>query len=321
MPKRVRIALILVVLLVLNSVALLLTFGPSQGGGEALADPRGDDPPNAPAAIENRRRHVQSHIADVASEPVPMLIQNLIDTSAWFSPAGLSGQEMAQRCWHVVLGNRRCSRLSEELAAMPPHERDTLLEEAFRTTFGMHQDTFDRALTSYETPGAPKNEQSALATQLGVCCSLFLIAEHRELDELLDRIDAVQRFGEEVRNRIKSSEAIPPAVQFVANAHVEPDNAFYISVVLDAVPAQQRDQLIAAADLNGVGTLKEIELTTWNAEPGTFDSVHAWQGLPVDRTGGTETKTAFEWDGERLMDHERQQDVVQQLLAAARALK
>jgi hypothetical protein len=81
------------------------------------------------------------------------------------------------------------------METLEPQARHQLVARAFEHAFSKHKEAFSRVLKSYVDKTAPKNKQSLLATNLGICRSLFLAAKYSDRDDLFQKIDEVRLFA------------------------------------------------------------------------------------------------------------------------------
>jgi hypothetical protein len=264
--------------------------------------------------IQTHRERTRALIQELRSESTNEMVEKLSDDSHVRYPGILTGLDDAQLCWQHVLSNRRAIRLLSIYREIDPEARVRQVAQAFDQTFKTHQDAIERVIASYENPANPKNNQSLTGSRIGVCCGLFLTAEC-DRKQLTERIARTRQWAEAVRQQLKLKPQLPEMAHFVIARFLEPDNAFYVSLIMHITPKDQQEATLKDHGLDQMGILMPIELTAWDAEPGTFDLVRQRQLHPGNPGDLTEQFQNFAWNGLYHLNLKAQSKAVESLLS------
>ena len=277
------------------------------------------------------RTKVKEAAARVAAETLDELIENLVDDEQVFYDGVITNHAWPQLCWDACLMSRRMWRLLAEVEGLEPAARAKILDRAFDHAIAVHKAAFERVRQSYIDPKSPKNEQSMLATKLGICRALFLAAKCQDRSDLFKKIDAVRTYA---REEIKLFEAtdfkiafspiqavndlIRDAVKLTPREDGEPDNAFYLNLALYVCPRDERDALLAASGLERLVVTGTIKVPAWNSKPGAYEFAHSYPPAVVPDV--VESITTFAWNGNSTAGTGKQEAAVAKLLDAVRKL-
>jgi hypothetical protein len=191
---------------------------------------------SAPAALSGDRMHQREVIAGIRNESLDELIDKLVDYQHLFFPGFHMPELNPPICWKLCLSNRRVWRAISELERLSPKEREAKVNRAFEQALA----------TDLKYP------QPALATQCGLCGALFLSARFEGPQRLFERIEQLRPLARE-------------------KLVVEPDDPFYMNLVLNVCPKASRERLLAESGLARLIRSGTIDITRWDAEPGAFD--------------------------------------------------
>ena len=222
--------------------------------------------------------------------------------------------------------SRRVWRVLAEIEDLEPALRNKIVDRAFDHALVVHKAAFERVRQSYLDPKAPKNEQSLLATRLGICRTLLLSAKRQDANKLFTKIDAVRSYAREAVEMFQTAdfpiknELMRDVVRMTPREYGEPDNAFYMNLALYVSPRDQRDALLAESGLKRLVRTRTIDVTRWDAEPGAFDSAHKYRGIRTNATDVIESIETMEWNGNSIDGTGVQEAGIEKLLELVRKL-
>jgi hypothetical protein len=243
------------------------------------------------------RERARMKIREIASESIEELVEKLPDDQYIHYPGIRTGLENPEFCFEWMLTNRRVARLDAELRKLEPKQAAAIVESAFDTIFDAHRRNLDQVFRRAKDPSVPVIKGSMRATQFGLVHSLFLAFRFLEREAAFQRVAEVRTFAGQTRDLWAASEFLDDGDRMVLAMVGEPDNAFYVSLILNALPVEAGDRLLAESGLAALGDVKLVELTAWDAEPGTYDVAHTRYGIPIDNTRGMTKFRVFHWNG------------------------
>lgn len=298
-------------LLVCVNVALIAMYRSSRK--EPLKPQAPDVAHHVEDFVAEHRERQRAIIQSIKSESIEQLVESLADDSHVRYPGILTGLDDAQLCWPYVLSNRRAIRLLAVSRDQDAAARAALIRKAYDFTFETHKQAIERVIASYKDPSNPKNSQSLTGSRIGVCCTLFLTADCEGREATARRVDQVREFARDIRQELADSKDLPEMVHFVIGRFLEPDSAFYVSLIMHLTPEEQRAAVLAESGLDQMGSLTTVDLSEWDAEPGTYDLIRQRQ-LHTSDLGTTDRYAVFAWNGTFHSNIEAQVKVVDSLL-------
>lgn len=286
-----------------------------------------EDLPPSPRLIDPRqggspdhRERASAMIRAIAREDLAELLENLRSEDYLLYPGIPNERAFAQTNFEELIANRRFIRVLDLLESMPRPEAVRTVRQFAEGSIPRQVETFERIWRSYEDPDAPKNKVSMRGNQLAMCAALYLLGTYESTKSVLDQLTKIRESAKTLREDLKRRESLPEGLKHVMARFVEPDNAFVVSVLLDAT---QRDKSLMETQKNeikskAIGIFSvELDVTGWNADPGTYDFVYRFQGVPLDTSKGTRRFNVYQWTDELDNDRAKQSDVVAELLECA----
>jgi hypothetical protein len=327
MKKRVQVgAVIALALLNVLVVWIVVEFRDRPGKRLPVADLSAELVRKREVNTAFHREKAKAATAVIAEETVDELVEKLVDDEQASYPGINLSHGRPQACWEWSLMSRRVWRLLAECKDLEPVERAKIVDRAFDHALSLHKTAFEVVRQSYLDPQAPKNEQSMLATKLGICRSLFLAAKCQSRSDLFKKIDAVRTYAREEIDLFETTD-FPIKEEFIRNSvkntgreDGEPDNAFYVNIGLYVCPHEEREALIEAAGLKRLLRTRMIQLTAWNAEPGSYDFAQLHRGESYKPSDVVESIEMFEWNGNSIDGIGVQEAAVAKLLTLVRDL-
>ncbi len=269
-------------------------------------------------------RRTEELIGRIGSESQERLIDNLLDDDQlYFEPSvkgGIGEQTDLERC----LSSRRTLRLWQVLSELPEAERVSVLRRLSERVRADHRASTDWMMKTAIDPSVPQERpahlKSLLATKMALCACWWMTVDFEGLAPLLNDMAPTEAYAREVEEELAGDPRYEH-LEFFFDTHLQPDNACKLNLLLLAIQRQagaasaQVDALREKLKQHGL-PMKRFALTAWDAKVGTFDIVHVYEGVPIDRTKGVREIDLYAW-GEHRFDREFQEGVLEEVKRVA----
>jgi hypothetical protein len=269
------------------------------------------------------RARIDTIIRALKSESLQQSCSHMYDDpDQYFYPGYYSGKKGHQINLEVMLSNRRCVKVVEQLVELSEDVRDDECKTTFGRLFSAHTVAMRAACQHAENPGAPKNTQSLKDTQLALCAVMFATAKAASTRMLVFQFDALTEFENEMQRRVlDGGNNFTMDFRLGVQRYVIPDNRFRLNVLL-LHAAQMKDAALNEARRLFVQDFPnaEVAIPGWAAATTPFDVVHRMEGVPIDESKGVQTYTFFDWPGEKFHKMDAQKRIVDDLLEQIRSV-
>lgn len=278
------------------------------GGDEIVAGERQRE-----TAVETHRRRARETIRVIQKESNDEIVLNLVGDAHVFYPGIQNNQFNPQLFWEFTLSSRRVWRLNEVLGKQSADERARLIDRAFNNAMQLHEAAFRRVYEKCKDPKAPDNKQSLLATRIGLCSSLFLTARHQDPQDVVKKLAELQKLITKIRDLFADvSDSFPASVAL--KEMLAPDDTFYVNLVLYLIPDAERRAVLEQLGAEKLFRNRMIEVTRWDAEPGSYDFAHTHLREPYSSDDVVASIWTYEWTGASVSGSDVQKEITSHLL-------
>lgn len=261
-------------------------------------------------------RQTEGRIAQIRAESFDTLVENLLADDQIYSAPSLTGRMNSQIDLERCLSSRRVLRVWQFLRELPPSER---IPELRRLSDRVHAEYCANAewvLRKTADPSAQERHNSFVATRMAVCACWWMSSNMDDLEGLLLDMARTEQFAGAIREKV-SHDVRYSDLEFWCGFALELDNACKLNVL--ALAIEQRAKRFNRQDIALRDILKRLALPTrhlvlteWDAEVGTFDVVHAFEGVALDCSKGFNEYDLCYW-GDREYDLDFQKQALDQV--------
>ncbi len=261
------------------------------------------------------RERSRKEIEQVSTESLDELMAGLAKKDVYFYPGTGRGERRGQRHFELVLANRRYDRVRRMLSELPREKRFKICQTMLDDSLGRHRSAILRIINSYEDPEAEKNDVSLISTLLGTCSATLLLAEFDERSAMVNALKRIDSLSAEIESRISESKNLPAGPISMIRSWLGPDSSYRLSVCacalkLNGLSAEFQD----GGDLAWLAPnleFREVALTQWDAEPGTFDLTHRLEGVPTDTSKDVRRYDVLDWNTMEASQPEKQKELTE----------
>lgn len=276
---------------------------------EAGLDERQRTYPGSPHEL----RRTEALIAKIGAESLDSLMNNLLsDDQLYFEPSLAEKSRFGQTDLERCLSSRRTLRLWQVLRELPEGERVSVVRRLSDQVRATNRVAVEAILKRQVDRSAPENKQSLLATKMATCACWWMMIDFGGVKLLLEDMAQTEAYALQVGQKVAGDKRYPMDLRRSLDRNLQPDNACKLNLLVLAIerhPGLKPDRLGALRQtLNKYGLqTKRLVLAGWDASVGPFDVVHAFEGVPIDRTKGATEYNLYVWGEYRSGDP---QDVI-----------
>jgi hypothetical protein len=266
------------------------------------------------------RERIDTEVAALKGETLEQATWNVLTNSQQYY--GYISPELNPRInVEQMLAARRAVKVIQSVEGLPAGQRENVCKSTFALAFNVHTNTISIAMQAREDPTAPRNHQSLLATQIGICTAMFITADLGLRDELSKQFQQLERYRDEViKQRISARpDAHPPLAAHVVLLYSMPDLRFQLCVLrLAAERGAHGPIMLTLVDeeirTNNVhATARDVPVVAWNAETTWFEEIKPGRPLGTRMDGSKGVKRYRVFDLPRNADEEDVRGLIRKL--------